>query len=874
MTSPVRAPWDQPFADTSFFNIGIGTGAQWDTTSAAAQQLHSLNGVINTTSWSISDSIGTASDPLVSIQNGGNTPSSVQMRVDPNAQPTGGTDMDMAFFDETQPWLEVSTWDTTNTGNGVSDGYAGVTDTTGNGLTAPPGYTNSSTYNYGAGVINSYDLSQGAIDHMLRISISANDLMMPAGSTWDDGPFWPNDHVDYDGPSMYTGSIPAGATFGIPASVNLNDLGLSQGGLMLAKALQDYGAYWNDSAGTNEAALSATPDTASNPLMQEMESDFQKLVPYLAIMTNQGANNVNGGGQHPYEVTTPLGAANLDINENEAPAMNVGTPASANNTIITQQGQTIIDSSGNNWQIYNGEVELNSVLDASSPNTVEIAYVGGKIWQEQSGGQWQYWLGQNQGWSSATTTSPVSGTGTPASGSTSGSSGSGSSSSGSGSSGSSSSGSGSASSATPSANDTVITVAKGSIIDASGNTWAITSAGSITENGVTNAYSYNVTEMAYVNGTVYQENTSGQWYEEPSSGWWTAVSNPLPASTSGTGSTGSGSSGSGSTTGTSSGSGSGTGASFTPSPNNTVIAAGGTITDATGNLWTINSSAQVLENGNYAAGTANVIELAYENGTIWQENSSNQWWSWNASTKSWGPTATGTSTSPVPVAKPTLGVVAPTTALNAFEGVATPVTGVSVSDSNATETATFKITASAGTLAMTNTTAGTVTGSGTSSISVSGTAANINADLAHLTYSGSTAGATKLSFAMSDAAGAAASASEGVTVKADTLTLQLSEDAYLGNADFIVKMDGTQIGGPTAVTALHSANATQTFSYAGNWGGGTHSVEIDFTNDAYGGSPSTDRNLYVNQVSYNGAGALSSVHALDTNGAFVVKVGS
>jgi hypothetical protein len=44
--------------------------------------------------------------------------------------------------------------------------------------------------------------------------------------------------------------------------------------------------------------------------------------------------------------------------------------------------------------------------------------------------------------------------------------------------------------------------------------------------------------------------------------------------------------------------------------------------------------------------TANVIELAYENGKIWQENSQGLWWSKSAPADSWDPPY-GTSTNPI-----------------------------------------------------------------------------------------------------------------------------------------------------------------------------------------------------------------------------------
>ena len=86
----------------------------------------------------------------------------------------------------------------------------------------------------------------------------------------------------------------------------------------------------------------------------------------------------------------------------------------------------------------------------------------------------------------------------------------------------------------------------------------------------------------------------------------------------------------------------------------------------------------------------------------------------------------------------------------------------------------------------------------------------------------------------------------------DTLTLGLSEDAYQGDAQFTVTIDGTSLGATQTVTASHAAGAQQQFTFKGNWGAGPHNVSVKFLNDAYGGGASTDRNLYLSSASYNG----------------------
>jgi hypothetical protein len=165
----------------------------------------------------------------------------------------------------------------------------------------------------------------------------------------------------------------------------------------------------------------------------------------------------------------------------------------------------------------------------------------------------------------------------------------------------------------------------GTIIDASGNRWTITSGGQVAVNGTSDPTTANVIELAYVNGTVWQENASDLWWGKtsPTATWSPAggtSTSPLPA------------------------------APANPaSPNDSMVIAGSTaaIVDAAGNKWTITSGAQIAVNGTTDPTTANVTELAYVNGTVWQENASNLWWGKTSPTAAWSPTP-GTSASPLP----------------------------------------------------------------------------------------------------------------------------------------------------------------------------------------------------------------------------------
>jgi Ca-dependent carbohydrate-binding module xylan-binding len=99
----------------------------------------------------------------------------------------------------------------------------------------------------------------------------------------------------------------------------------------------------------------------------------------------------------------------------------------------------------------------------------------------------------------------------------------------------------------------------------------------------------------------------------------------------------------------------------------------------------------------------------------------------------------------------------------------------------------------------------------------------------------------------------------------DTVALAMSEDAWNGDARFTVSVDGQQIGGVQTVVASRALGQSQEFDVRGNFGAGQHNVTVNFLNDAYGGTPATDRNLYLTSASYDGVAATGSL-ALFRNG--------
>lgn len=107
----------------------------------------------------------------------------------------------------------------------------------------------------------------------------------------------------------------------------------------------------------------------------------------------------------------------------------------------------------------------------------------------------------------------------------------------------------------------------------------------------------------------------------------------------------------------------------------------------------------------------------------------------------------------------------------------------------------------------------------------------------------------------------------------DVIALNLSEDAWMGDAQFIVSVDGQQYGGVQTVTALHGLGQDQTFNLQGAFAVGAHDLAISFIDDAWGGTSDTDRNLYVDGVNLNGTPQPGGTATLYSSGTVHLPVG-
>jgi hypothetical protein len=406
----------------------------------------------------------------------------------------------------------------------------------------------------------------------------------------------------------------------------------------------------------------------------------------------------------------------------------------------------------------------------------------------------------------------------------------------------------------PSPDGTKITTAAAKpIVDQAGNAWTLVQSATnglqIAVNGTVDPITANVVLLETTGGKIVQENAAGNWYSIPGPGGaWTQIAAPVVPPV--------------------------------PSPDGTKIttAAASPIIDQSGNAWTLVQSTanglQIAVNGTVDPITANVVLLETTGGKIEQENAAGTWY-----------TAPGPGGAWTQIASLTL-VAAPVTT-----GTGSDTLVLGISEDAYQGDAQFTVSVDGKQLAGTFTTAASHTAAasqsfifkgdwatGTHAVGVNflndaygGTAAtDRNLYVNTLSYDGTATGqsaallaAGAKSFNVTDMT---AVPSAAIGSGSDALVLSVSEDAYLGNAQFTVSVDGKQLGGTLTATASHASGASQSFTFNGDFGTGSHAVAVNFLNDAYSGTAATDRNLYVNGITYGGTATGQSA-ALLANGA-------
>jgi mannan endo-1,4-beta-mannosidase len=224
-----------------------------------------------------------------------------------------------------------------------------------------------SGYNVGDGMITGCDVTPSCnpffpeIKHALRYSISAQQLQSNAlnSTTTQLAPSgWPQNYEDgQTGINVYTGSLPAGSTLGIPLTTAMPS-GLDSNCQGLFWTMQHYPLFWRDQAG---AGLHLSADQVAYPsaYITSAQACLPQLVGLLRILTNQHqtgqsftTNPANGPGARVDTGPYPLTASSSGVTANSFTFTVPGQPPGASNTIaVRDANNTSVTATSNNFQI-------------------------------------------------------------------------------------------------------------------------------------------------------------------------------------------------------------------------------------------------------------------------------------------------------------------------------------------------------------------------------------------------------------------------------------------------------------------------------------------------------------------------------------------
>jgi hypothetical protein len=154
------------------------------------------------------------------------------------------------------------------------------------------------------GIVTQDELNNLSIDHALSIELSPQQL--EAGVNQSDQFVFPAVSADTGSVGTYTGTIPMGAHFALPPSLDLADAGLTPEGLALAEAYQTYGGYVVDSAGqtTSLAQIEGGTTQQYNDIFANLTWIRDHLVmtstPVSSVIESFGSTSLVQVGSHYY----------------------------------------------------------------------------------------------------------------------------------------------------------------------------------------------------------------------------------------------------------------------------------------------------------------------------------------------------------------------------------------------------------------------------------------------------------------------------------------------------------------------------------------------------------------------------------------------
>jgi hypothetical protein len=107
-----------------------------------------------------------------------------------------------------------------------------------------------------------------------------------------------------------------------------------------------------------------------------------------------------------------------------------------------------------------------------------------------------------------------------------------------------------------------------------------------------------------------------------------------------------------------------------------------------------------------------------------------------------------------------------------------------------------------------------------------------------------------------------------------TLVLHLSEDAWHGDAQCYINVDGSRIGGLQTVKAAHALGLSDTMTFSLELGAGPHTASVELVHAASAGQSDGDRHLYIDAVEFNGAHVATGTMMLQGSGSREFALGT
>ena len=308
-TTTLREPALWPFASGSPWNTSIGAGAVFADVAARGMDLASGAFIVNTRTTQPNFQARPADGAgAVFVQDSTSPVATVRIPAEVFVSPGWPRNMNL-FAEDQATVLELKGAHRAGE-HDLRVASAVRADLRGSGV--PPQHTSATGSGLPAfaGGIRRGELT-GGIRHALGAVVPLEALTLRADGTAHVWPAaWaPTDNARWRQRFNRGGNVHLGTLLAIPPTVDLSKLGLGNSGpaFEIARALQDYGVYLTDTfdgdwfeewqrAGSPNLVLSAELDSRGD-LPRDLAQQLAKVVPLLKVVSNNGPQNIGGGGQ-------------------------------------------------------------------------------------------------------------------------------------------------------------------------------------------------------------------------------------------------------------------------------------------------------------------------------------------------------------------------------------------------------------------------------------------------------------------------------------------------------------------------------------------------------------------------------------------------